>query len=148
MEYLSIIMRCAPVALQLAGGLVVITILSLSGSITDILNHSKVIATIPNDQSPRIYINKELARTSIEKNCEQWFSAVYVVIGTLGAVWAGEVTASGFCDMVVIAILSACLWGIAKYVSKYIARKNAERVRSIQHSERTKGVVAYMKIEK
>ena len=146
MEYLMTILRCAPVALQLAGGLVVITILSLSGSITDILNHSKVIATIPNDKSPRIYLNKELTRTSVEKNCEQVFSAIYIVLGTLGAVWAGDTTASGFGDMVVIAALAAFLWGIAKLVSNCIAKQNADRVRSIQRSEKTKGVIAYQKI--
>ena len=146
MEYLMTILRCTPVALQLAGGLVVITILSLSGSITDILNHSKVMATIPNDKSPRIYLNKELTRTSVEKNCEQVFSAIYIVLGTLGAVWAGDTTASGFGDMVVIAALAASLWGVAKLVSNCIAKKNADCVRSIQRSEKTKGVIAYHKI--
>lgn len=82
----------------------------------------------------------------MEKNCEQVFSAIYIVLGTLGAVWAADTTASGFGDMVVIAALAAFLWGIAKLVSNCIAKQNADRVRSIQRSEKTKGVIAYEKI--
>ena len=49
MDVVMTIVRCAPISFQLAGALVVICVLSLSGSIDDVLNHTKVIATIPNE---------------------------------------------------------------------------------------------------
>ena len=81
MEILFCVLRCMPIALQLAGALVVITVLSMSGSISDILERAKVIATIPNEESSRIYINKDIAKLSLEKNAEQWFSATYIILG-------------------------------------------------------------------
>lgn len=76
MEILSCILRCLPITLQLAGALMVITTLSMSGSISDILEHAKVIATIPNEESSRIYIDMEITKRSSEKNSEQWFSGI------------------------------------------------------------------------
>lgn len=147
MDVLMTIVRCAPIAFQLAGALVVIWVLSLSGSISDVLNHTKVIATIPNEDSSRIYIDKDIARMSVEKNCEQFFSASYIIVGYLGAVWAGATTPSGLDDMVAVALISALLWGIAKITSTFIAKNYAHRFRSIQRGEKTKGVIAYKKVE-
>ena len=124
----------------------VITVLSMSGSISDILEHAKVIATIPNEESSRIYINKDIAKRSLEKNAEQWFSGVYIVFGYLLAVLNGNTTPCGLGDMVVVALLSTTMWGIAKIVSTYIGRRFADRYRSIGRSEKTKGVVAYKKV--
>ena len=76
MEILSCILRCLTITLQLAGALVLITALSMSGSISDIFEHAKVIATIPNEESSRIYIDKEITKRSSEKNSEQWFSGI------------------------------------------------------------------------
>ena len=56
MCFVNILLRCVPIALQLAGACVVINAMSLVGSIDDILNHAKLIATIPHDKSPRIYL--------------------------------------------------------------------------------------------
>ena len=147
MEAIKTIVRCAPISFQLAGALAVIWILSLSGSITDVLNHAKVIATIPNEDSSRIYIDKDLAKMSVEKNCEQFFSTVFIIVGYLGAVWAGSNTPSGFHDMVTVALITAILWGSAKITSTYIAKHYAHHFRSIQRSEKTKGVIAYIKVE-
>ena len=146
METLLCVVRCLPIALQLAGALVVITVLSMSGSISDILEHAKVIATIPNEESSRIYINKDIAKRSLEKNAEQWFSGVYIVLGYLLAVLNGNTTPCGLDDMVVVALLSTTMWGIAKMMSTYIGRKFADRYRSIARSEKTKGIVAYKKV--
>lgn len=146
METLLCVVRCLPIALQLAGALVVITVLSMSGSISDILEHAKVIATIPNEESSRIYINKDIAKRSLEKNAEQWFSGVYIVLGYLLAVLNGNTTPCGLDDMVVVALLSTTMWGIAKMVSTYIGRRFADRYRSIGRSEKTKGVVALKKV--
>lgn len=76
MEILSCILRCLTITLQLAGASVVITALSMSGSISDIFEYAKVIATIPNEESSRIYIDKEITKRSSEKNSEQWFSGI------------------------------------------------------------------------
>ncbi len=146
METLLCVVRCLPIALQLAGALVVITVLSMSGSISDILEHAKVIATIPNEESSRIYINKDIAKRSLEKNAEQWFSGVYIALGYLLAVLNGSATPCGLDDMVVVALLSTTMWGVAKLVSTYIGRRVADRYRSINRSEKTKGVVAYKKV--
>ena len=146
MEILLCVVRCLPIALQLAGALVVITVLSLSGSISDILEHAKVIATIPNEESSRIYINKDIAKRSLEKNSEQWFSAIYIALGYLFAVLNGNNTPCGLDDMVVVALLSTTMWGIAKMVSTYVGRRFADRYRSINRSEKTEGVVAFTKV--
>lgn len=147
MEILFCVLRCMPIALQLAGALVVITVLSMSGSISDILERAKVIATIPNEESSRIYINKDIAKLSLEKNVEQWFSATYIVLGYLLAVLNGNVTPCGADDMFVVALLAAILWGLAKIVSTNIGRKFSDRYRSIKRGPKTKGVVAYKKVE-
>ena len=147
MEVVMTIVRCAPISFQLAGALAVIWVLSLSGSIADVLNHTKVIATIPNEDSSRIYINKDISRMSVEKNCEQFFSAIYIIAGYLGAVLDGPNTPSGLDDMVTVALISAVLWGIAKIVSTFIAKHYAHHFRSIQCGEKTKGVIAYKKVE-
>ena len=147
MDVVMTIVRCAPISFQLAGALVVICVLSLSGSIDDVLNHTKVIATIPNEDSSRIYINKDISKMSVEKNCEQFFSSVYIIIGYLSAVLAGSYTPSGLEDMVTVALISAVLWGVAKTVSTFIAKHYADHFRSIQRGEKTKGVVAYKKVE-
>lgn len=147
MEILFCVLRCIPIALQLAGALVVITVLSMSGSISDILERAKVIATIPNEESSRIYINKDIAKLSLEKNAEQWFSATYIILGYLLAVLNGNVTPCGADDMFVVALLAATLWGLAKIVSTNIGRKYSDRYRSIKHGPKTKGVVAYKKVE-
>ena len=147
MDVVMTIVKCAPISFQLAGALVVICVLSLSGSIDDVLNHTKVIATIPNEDSSRIYINKDISKMSVEKNCEQFFSSVYIIIGYLGAVLAGSYTPSGLEDMVTVALISAVLWGVAKTVSTFISKHYADHFRSIQRGEKTKGVVAYKKVE-
>ena len=147
MEIWSCVLRCLPIALQLAGALVVLTILSLSGSIADILEHTKYVATIPNEESTRIYINKDIATRSLEKNSEQWFSGNYIASGYLFAVLNGNVTPSGVGDMFVVGLLAAMLWGVAKIVSKCIGRTFADRYRSIKRGPKTKGVVAHMKVE-
>ena len=147
MEILLCLVRCLPIALQLAGALVVLTVLSLSGSISDILEHTKEIATIPNEESSRIYINKDIAKRSLEKNSEQWFSGIFIASGYLLAVFNGNVTPSGVDDMLVVGLLAAILWGVAKITSTYIGKKFAGRYRSIQRGPKTKGVVAYKKVE-
>ena len=110
------------------------------------MEHAKVIATIPNEESSRIYINKDIAKRSLEKNAEQWFSGVYIALGYLLAVLNGSATPCGLDDMVVVALLSTTMWGVAKLVSTYIGRRVADRYRSINRSEKTKGVVAYKKV--
>lgn len=140
---IDLLQRCMPVALQLASACVVINAMSLIGSIDDILNHAKVIATIPHDDSPRIYLNKEMVEISIEKNVQETFSAVYVIAGSFSAIIWADKTACGWMDAVVIALMVFILWKVAKVISKYIAKKNADRVRSLPRGEKTRGVVAY-----
>ena len=147
MCFVNILLRCVPIALQLAGACVVINAMSLVGSIDDILNHAKVIATIPHDKSPRIYLNKEMVEMSLEKNIQQVFSAVYIIAGYLSAVIMADTPPCGWVDAVVIAFMSFILWKAARVTSKHKAKKNADRVRSIPHGEKTRGVVAYKNVE-
>lgn len=143
---IDLLMRCMPIALQLAGACVVINAMSMVGSIDDILNHAKVIATIPHDESPRIYLNKEMVQMSIEKNIQQIFSAVYIISGYLTAVIMADNPPSGYLDASAIAVISFVLWKIARVTAIHTASKNADRVRSIPRGEKTRGVKAYKKV--
>ena len=86
MDVVMTIVRCAPISFQLAGALVVICVLSLSGSIDDVLNHTKVIATIPNEDSSRIYINKDISKMSVEKKLR---TVLFVGIYNYRISWCG-----------------------------------------------------------
>lgn len=83
---------------------------------------------------------------SIEKNVQQIFSAVYIISGYLSAVVMAETTPSGWLDAATIAIISFALWKVARVTATHIAKKNADRVRSIPCGEKTRGVKAYKKV--
>ena len=141
------LLRCIPIALQLAGACTVITAVSLTDAVKDLLNQTRVIATIPHDKSSRIYLNKKQVEANIEKNCEQVFSACYIILGYLSAVIMASNPAAGILDAIVVAIEAFILWKIAKLISRKTAVKNAERLRSLPLGEQANGVIAFKKVD-